>query len=98
MIITQSTPFTPDQIEQLKQQFDVYIKTVIDIVKDLRSHYGSPHWYGIYFLKVLVKRRLGGGIDLMTESISTLLSISAPMTTTPKTKSKVKRLSPNTKS
>jgi len=37
MIITSANPFTLTQIEQLKEQFDVYIKTVIDIEKKIQD-------------------------------------------------------------
>lgn len=33
MTLTKSKPFTKDEINQLKEQFEVYIKSVIDIEK-----------------------------------------------------------------
>jgi len=35
MIITKSQPFTREEIEKLKAEFDFYIKIVIDIKKSL---------------------------------------------------------------
>lgn len=37
MVITKSTPFTKEKLEPLKEQFYIYIKTVIDIEKNLCS-------------------------------------------------------------
>ena len=37
MIITKSKPFIKDEIEKLKEQFDVYVKTVIDVEKGICS-------------------------------------------------------------
>ena len=34
MIITKSEPFTKEEIIKLKELFDVYIKTVIDVEKN----------------------------------------------------------------
>ena len=33
MIFTKSKPYTKEEIQKLREQFDVYIKTVIDIEK-----------------------------------------------------------------
>ena len=35
MIITKSQPYTKEEIEKLREQFDIYIKTVIDVKKNL---------------------------------------------------------------
>lgn len=37
MIITKSRPYTKEEIDKLKEQFDVYIKTVIDVEKKIRE-------------------------------------------------------------
>jgi hypothetical protein len=37
MVITKSEPYTLQEIDQLKEQFEVYIKTVIDIEKKVCS-------------------------------------------------------------
>lgn len=72
MVITKSTPFTIDEIEKLKEQFDTYIKTVIDIEKKICSagcdrHFDSEQ----ILLRNNSKQRniWGGGIDLETKEI-----------------------------
>lgn len=37
MIITKSEPFTKEEIQKLQEQFDLYIKTVIDIKNKICS-------------------------------------------------------------
>lgn len=72
MIITQSTPFTVDQIEQLKTQFEVYIKTVIDIDKQVCSAGMDRHFEGEQTLLSQGSKQSniwGGGIDLTTKEI-----------------------------
>lgn len=72
MIITQSAPFTLDQISKLKEQFDVYIKTVIDIDKKYCSAGMDRHFEGE---QILLKEGStqssiwGGGLDLITKEI-----------------------------
>ena len=46
MILTQSNPFTSEQIDQLKEQFEVYIKTVIDIEMRICSAGMDRHFEG----------------------------------------------------
>ncbi len=46
MIITKSEPFTLEEIEQLKAQFEFYIKTVIEIEKKLCSAGMDRHFEG----------------------------------------------------
>lgn len=72
MIITTSKPFSKEEIEKLKEQFDVYIKTVIDVNKRVCSagcdrHYESEE----ILLKQGSKQEdiWGGGIDLETTTI-----------------------------
>lgn len=72
MIISSSQPFTLDEIEKLKEQFDVYIKTVIDVEKKICVAGMDRHFEGEQLL--LEKDSLqtniwGGGIDLETKSI-----------------------------
>jgi len=72
MIITQSTPFTLDQISSLKEQFSVYIKTVIDIDKKICSAGMDLHVEGEKMLLNQGSKQShvwGGGIDLMTKEI-----------------------------
>jgi len=72
MIITQSVPFTNSQINQLKEQFDIYIKTVIDVEKSICSAGMDRHFEGE---SILLKQGSsqhniwGGGIDLTTKEI-----------------------------
>lgn len=72
MIITKTTPFTPLEIEQLKEQFQVYIKTVIDIEKRICSAGMDRHFEGEQILLAQDSKQSnvwGGGIDLETKEI-----------------------------
>ncbi|KXK11110.1 MAG: hypothetical protein UZ22_OP11002000494 [Microgenomates bacterium OLB23] len=72
MILTQSTPFTSQQIDQLKEQFEVYIKTVIDIEKKICSAGMDRHFEGERILLEQGSHQSdiwGGGIDLETKEI-----------------------------
>lgn len=72
MIITKSTPFTKDEIGKLQEQFDTYIKTVIDIEKRICSAGCDRHYESE---KILLdqgseqKSIWGGGIDLESKII-----------------------------
>ena len=72
MIITKSEPFTKDEIKKLREQFDVYIKTVIDIEKKVCSAGCDRHFESE---KILLDQGSsqsdlwGGGIDLETKII-----------------------------
>ena len=72
MIITKKAPFTVKEIEKLKKQFDVYIKTVIDIERKICSAGCDRHFESE---KLLLKDGSvqsdiwGGGIDLETKII-----------------------------
>lgn len=72
MTITKSTPFTKEEIEKLKEQFDVYIKTVIDIERKICSAGCNRHFESE---KVLLEQGSkqadlwGGGLDLETKII-----------------------------
>lgn len=72
MIITKYQPFTEREIEELKKQFDVYIKTVIDVKNKVCSAGMDRHYEGE---KILLERGSkqsdlwGGGIDLETKTI-----------------------------
>lgn len=72
MIITKSEPSTPGEIEQLKEQFEVYIKTVIDIEKKICCAGMDRHFEGE---QILLKQGSnqsqiwGGGIDIETNEI-----------------------------
>ncbi|MBP9781507.1 hypothetical protein KBC89_02525 [Candidatus Woesebacteria bacterium] len=72
MIITKNTPFTLEEIEQLKEQFEVYIKTVIDLENKVCSAGMDRHFEGEQLLLQQgskQKHLWGGGIDLETKEI-----------------------------
>ncbi len=72
MILTRSVPFTPEEINQLKVQFDVYIKTVIDIQKKICSAGMDRHFEGEQILLQQGSKQQdlwGGGLDLETKEI-----------------------------
>ena len=72
MIITKKEPYTKEEIEKLKEQFDVYIKTVIDIERKVCSAGMNRHFEGE---KILLDQGSsqsdiwGGGIDCETKEI-----------------------------
>lgn len=72
MIVTKDKPFAKEEIEKLKEQFDVYIKTVIDIEKRICSAGMDRHFEGE---KILLEQGSmqadlwGGGIDIETKEI-----------------------------
>ena len=72
MIITKSTPFTLSEIEELKEQFHFYIKTVIDIDSKTCSAGMDRHFEGEQILLREDSKQAniwGGGIDLNTKEI-----------------------------
>jgi len=72
MIITKSESFSLKEIEQLKEQFDVYIKTVIDVDQKICVAGMDRHFEGEQILLEqgsLQKNLWGGGIDLETKEI-----------------------------
>lgn len=72
MIITSSKPFSKKQIEKLKEVFDTYIKTVIDIDKKICSAGMDRHFEGEQILlekKCSQSSLWGGGIDIETSEI-----------------------------
>jgi hypothetical protein len=72
MIITKTEPFTKTEIEQVKERFEVYIKTVIDVEKKICSAGADRHFESE---KVLLEQGSqqsdiwGGGLDLETKII-----------------------------
>lgn len=72
MIITKNTPYTKEEIENLREKFHVYIKTVIDIEKKICSAGCDRHFESE---KVLLEKGSeqkdlwGGGIDLETKIV-----------------------------
>lgn len=72
MILTKTGPFTKDEIQQLREQFDSYIKTVIDIENKICSAGCDRHFESEKILLdqgSLQKNLWGGGIDLDTKTI-----------------------------
>lgn len=72
MILTRREPFTKIEIEQLRKQFDVYIKTVIDIEQRICSAGCDRHFESEKILldEGSVQSNLwGGGIDLEIKEI-----------------------------
>lgn len=72
MIITKSKPFTKDEIDKLKEQFDVYIKTVIDIKQRICSAGADRHFESEKILLDKGSKQSdlwGGGIDIETKEI-----------------------------
>lgn len=72
MILTKSDPFTKEEIENLKEQFDVYIKTVIDLEKEVCSAGCDRHYESEQLLLADGSKQSnlwGGGIDLETKEI-----------------------------
>lgn len=72
MIITKKEPYTKEEIEKLKECFDVYIKTVIDVGQKICSAGMERHFEGE---KILLDQGSsqsnlwGGGIDIKTREI-----------------------------
>jgi len=72
MILTKTTPFTKEEIQQLREQFDGYIKTVIDIEKKICSAGCDRHFESERILLDQGSKQeniWGGGIDLETKTI-----------------------------
>lgn len=67
MIIVTSLPYSKSQIKQLQEQFDVYIKTVIDINQKICVAGMDRHYEGEQLLLKNGSRQSdiwGGGIDV----------------------------------
>ena len=72
MILTKDIPFTKDEINQLSEQFDSYIKTVIDIDNKICSAGCDRHFESEKILLDHGSKQeniWGGGIDLETKTI-----------------------------
>jgi len=69
MIVTKSEPFTIVEIAQLREQFDTYIKTVIDINNKICSAGCNRHFESEKILLEKGSKQAdlwGGGIDIET--------------------------------
>lgn len=72
MVITKDAPYTKEEIEKLKEQFDVYIKTVIDVEGKICSAGCDRHFDSEQILLERGSKQSnlwGGGIDLETKLI-----------------------------
>lgn len=72
MIITKSQPFTKKEVKKLQEQFDVYIKTVIDVKRKICSAGTDRHFESEQILLNNGSKQSdlwGGGIDLGTKII-----------------------------
>ncbi len=72
MIITKSQPYTKDELEKLREQFDSYVKTVIDLKKRVCSAGADRHFESEKILLDNGSKQSdiwGGGIDLDTKDI-----------------------------
>lgn len=72
VIITKFEPFTKEEIEKLREKFDTYIKTVIDLERKICSAGADRHFESERILldQDSVQFHLwGGGIDLETKVI-----------------------------
>jgi hypothetical protein len=72
MVITKSEPYSLSEINQLKEQFGDYIKTVIDLNKKICCAGVNLHADGEKLLINQGSSQLdlwGGGLDLLTKSI-----------------------------
>lgn len=72
MIITKNKPYTKKEIEKLRELFDVYIKTVIDVKKGVCSAGCDRHFESEAILLEQGSSQSdlwGGGIDLETKII-----------------------------
>lgn len=72
MTLTKKEPFTKEEIQQLRERFDVYIKTVIDIESGVCSAGSGRHFEMEKILLDQGSLQLnlwGGGIDIDTKTI-----------------------------
>lgn len=72
MIITKKEPFTKEEITRLREQFDVYIKTVIDIKRKICSAGCDRHFESEKILLDSGSKQedvWGGGLDIKTKII-----------------------------
>ena len=73
MIITKSNPFTKEEITKLCEEYEVFIKTVIDMEKRVCSAGATMHFESEEILLRDGSKQTalwGGGIDLETKTIT----------------------------
>ncbi len=73
MIITKKEPFTLEEIKQLLEEYDPYIKTVIDLEQKICSAGMNRHFEGeqllIHDYQSQQSQIWGGGLDTETKEI-----------------------------
>lgn len=72
MILTKKEPYTKEEIEKIREAFDVYIKTVVDLKKKICSAGCDRHFESEKSLLESGSNQSdiwGGGIDLETKTI-----------------------------
>lgn len=72
MVITKSTPYSKEEIKKLRELFDTYVKTVIDIEKKICSAGCDRHFESEEILLKQGSKQSdiwGGGIDLATKTV-----------------------------
>ena len=72
MIITKTQPFSLAELKKLAQQFEIYIKTVIDLKQKICSAGMDRHFEGEQILLARGSQQAdiwGGGISLETKEI-----------------------------
>ncbi len=72
MIITKNQPYTKQEIKKLREFFDIYIKTVIDVKRKICSAGCDRHFDSEKILLEQYSKQedlWGGGIDLETKII-----------------------------
>ena len=74
MIITKDSPFSKEEIKKATQEFETYIKTVIDLDKKICSAGANRHFESEKILLEQGSKQKdiwGGGVDLETKAIDT---------------------------
>ena len=72
MIVTTPKPFTPNEILNTREQFDTYIKTVIDVKNKICSAGANRHFESEKILLKFGSKQSdiwGGGIDIEGKTI-----------------------------
>jgi hypothetical protein len=73
MILIKKTPFTLPEIEKLREEYEDYVKTVIDLKTGMCSAGGKMHADNekeLLDLGLEQKNLWGGGIDLLVKTVN----------------------------
>lgn len=73
MVITSDKPFSAEQIKQLAEEFEIFIKTVIDVKRKVCSAGANRHYENEKILLDQGSKQTnlwGGGMDLETKDIT----------------------------